>query len=358
MRVRLLHDYLLVLRGAERTFAAMCDAYPGAPISTLLYDREATNGRFDGHAVSTSRLQRLPVGQSNFRRLLPVFPLAAERLEVGGADIVVSSSSAFAHGVQVPDGVPHVCYCHSPFRYVWHERARAMDELGPLRPVGGPLLERIRRWDEAASARVTTYVANSRITQERIADFYGRESVVVHPPVEVDRFSPGEPEDYFLMVGEVTHHKNPHVGLEAARRAGARIVVVGDGPARDELAARYAGTATFAGRVDDEELARLYRGARAFVMPAVEEFGIVAVEAMASGRPVLAAGAGGATEFVDATTGVLVPPRDVDATAEAMRHTDWAAFDQQAVRRSAERFAAPEFIRRLRDVVAAQRDGG
>jgi glycosyltransferase involved in cell wall biosynthesis len=327
----------------------MAECWPAAPISTLLYDESGTWGRFAGRKVITSRLQRLGASQRTFRRLLPLFPLAAERLPVGDRRLIVSSSSAFAHGVRPAEGAVHVCYCHSPFRYVWHERALALAEVPrAARPVLGAVLDRIRRWDLEASTRVTHYIANSRITQERIAEFYGRDSVIVHPPVQVDRFAPAEPEDWFLIVTEVVRHKRVEVALEAARRAGRKITVVGTGPDLDRLRGAYAGTATFLGRVDDAELAGLYARARAVVVANVEEFGIAAVEAQAAGRPVLAADAGGAREtVVDGETGYRVPVGDVEALAEAMADPGVEALQATAIVANARRFSPENFRARL-----------
>jgi glycosyltransferase involved in cell wall biosynthesis len=350
--VALVHDYLLVMRGAERSFAAIAGCWPRAPIYTLLFDEQATGEQFAGHPVTTSPLQRLGVRQGGFRRLLPLFPRAVERLDLRDARVVVSSSSAFAHGVRPSKDAVHVCYCYTPFRYAWHERDRAVAEFpGPLRPVGRRLLKRIRRWDLEASRRVTRYVAISELTRERIQDIYGRDSTVIHPPVDVDRFAPADDVgDHFLIVCELVRHKNVDVALAAAERVGAHVKVVGGGPELEALRRRYGGrTAEFLGRADDEKLAELYAGARALIMPSVEEFGIVAVEAMAAGRPVLAAAAGGALEtVVDGETGVLTAPRDAEELADAMRSTDWARFDTTAIRRQAERFSTQTFQRRLR----------
>lgn len=351
--VALAHDYLLVLRGAERVFDAMADCWPDAPISTLLYDEDATRGRFAGHEIHTSYLQRLGVRQQGFRKLLPFYPRAVEKLHVPEAEVVISSSSAFAHGLHAPAGTPHICYSHSPFRYVWHERRRAMDELpGWAGPLGERLLDRVRDWDRRASERVTHYIANSELTRERIAEFYGRDAAVIHPPVAVDRFTPSDDhDDYFLVVCELVRHKNVYVALGAAEKAGVPIKVVGTGPDEYWLRRDYP-NAEFLGRVSDEELARVYQRARAFVMPAIEEFGIVAAEAHAAGRPVLAAGAGGALEIVqEGTTGVFATPHDVDAFAEAMRHVDWEAFDPAAVRDRAEEFSVPVFQQRLSEEI-------
>jgi glycosyltransferase involved in cell wall biosynthesis len=354
--VALVHDYLLVLRGAERTFAAMADIWPHAPVYTLLYDREGTEGRFAGHPVTTSVLQRTGVTQRGFRKLLPLFPLAAERLPIDERSVVVSSSSAFAHGVRPPEGAVHVCYCHTPFRYAWFERERALAEVArPVRPALGRVLAGIRRWDLNASRRVTHYVANSRHTQRRIRDIYGRESRIVHPPVEVDRFRSGEPDDYFLAVTELVPHKRIEVAAEAATDAGKRLKVVGGGPELDRLRHKYRERVEFLGRVEDRELVDLYAHARALVLPNVEEFGIAAVEAQAAGRPVIAAAAGGALETVeDGVTGQFVPPGDAPALKRTLSAFNEDEFDSAAIRGHARRFSTRSFQERFsREVLEA-----
>ena len=348
-----MHDYLLVLRGAERTFASIADCWPSAPIYTLLFDERGTRGRFAGRTVHTSSLQRLRLRQDGFRHLLPLFPRATERLPVEDHELVISSSSAFAHGVRPRLGATHISYCHTPFRYAWHEYERTLARTWrPARPLAREVLRRIRAWDLAASARVTHYIANSEITKQRIADTYGRDATVVPPPVEVARFTTGTPEDYFLIVSEIVWHKRVDLALEAARRAGQPVRVVGGGPDLKRLEERYGSSATFLGRVSDPELERLYAGARALIVPNVEEFGIAGVEAQAAGRPVVAADAGGAREtIVDGETGVLVPPGDVDALAEALRETDFDRFRSERIRANAERFSAEAFKGRLLDEV-------
>ncbi len=352
--VALVHDYLLVPRGAERTFAVIGECWPDARIHTLLYDHERMRELFGEREVHTSPLQRLGARQADFRKLLPLFPVAARRLLDGNPRLVVSSSSAFAHGVATPAEAVHVCYCHSPFRYAWHERRRALEEASPWqRRALDLVLERVRRWDLRAAGRVTHYLANSRITQERIARFYGRESTIVHPPVDVRRFQPATPEDYFVFVGEVTRHKRVEVAIEAALRADVQLVVVGSGPDLERLRALHGGRVRFAGRVDDAELARLVARAQAQIVPNVEEFGIAAVEAQAAGRPVVAAAAGGALETVlDGETGVHVAPDDVDAFAEALREVDFDRFDAARVRANAERFSVESFRATLTAEVA------
>lgn len=348
--VALVHDYLLVLRGAERTFAAIADIWPDAPVYTLLYDEDATGDRFATHSVETSALQRLQVGQSGFRKLLPLFPLMAERLPVQQHRVVVSSSSAFAHGVRPAPAAVHVCYCHSPFRYAWFERERALREVSSaVRPALRAALAAIRRWDVKASTRVTRYVANSRYTQQRILQLYGRHANIVHPPVEVDRFRTEEPEDYFVTVGEVVPHKRVELAAQAALAAGKRLKVVGSGPALDRMREQYGRRVEFLGRVEDEELERIYAGALAAVVPNTEEFGIVAVEAQAAGRPVIAARAGGSIEtVVDGVTGCFVPPDDSRALERAMRRFDHSAYDSETIQRHSRRFSPQAFRSRLR----------
>lgn len=350
--VALVHDYLLVLRGAERTFAAIADIWPSAPIHTLLYDEDGTDRRFAGHPVVTSPLQRLGIGQGSFRRLLPLYPTAVRRLPLAEHSVVISSSSAFGHGVRPAPGALHVCYCHSPFRYAWHERALAIEEVPrPLRPALRMALARHRKFDRAAASRLVGLIANSAITRERIRRFWGRDAPVVHPPVEVDRFGPAEGGDDLLFVGEVTRHKRVEVALEAAERAGRPIRIVGDGPELPRLRRRFARSATFLGRVDDGELERVYATTGALVVPNIEEFGIAAVEAQAAGRPVIAADGGGARETVrPGETGWLVPPDDVDALARVLRRGT-EDFDAEAIRRNAERFSPSNFRRRLLEAV-------
>ncbi len=353
--VALVHDYLLVMRGAERTFATMAECWPDAPIFTLLHDREMVNGPFSDRPVKTSYLDRLRVRQSGFRRLLPLFPHAVERFSLQDYDLVVSSTSAFAHGVRTRPDAVHVAYCYTPFRYAWHqtERERALHALPtPVRPVIRRSLSRIRKWDLEASRRVTHYVAISELTRERIRRFYGRDASIVHPPVDVERFSPGEPGDYFLVVTEILPHKRVQNALEAARRAKLPIKVVGGGPDLPRLTREYGHSAEFLGRLSDEALVDVYRGARALVLPNVEEFGIAAVEAQSAGHPVLAVDAGGAREtVVRGVTGERVPPDDVDALAEAMREVDWEGFDQHRIREHAMRFSREEFKRRFREEI-------
>jgi glycosyltransferase involved in cell wall biosynthesis len=266
---------------------------------------------------------------------------------------VLSSSSAFAHGVRVPDGAVHVCYCHAPFRYAWDEEGSALGEIWPpLRPLLRGQLRRIRAWDRSASRRVDHYIANSKLTRERIRRYYGRDAEIIHPPVETHRFAPGQPGDSLLVVSELVRHKRLQLALEAARRARAPIQVVGAGPHHVALEDAYP-EAEFLGRVSDERLVELYASARALLVPGVEEFGITAVEAQAAGRPVIATAAGGALETVlDEQTGLLVAPDDVDSLVRAIERLDTLDFDPDRAVHNAARFSVAAFARRLSAHVA------
>jgi len=350
----LAHDYLLTMRGAERTFAEMVRCWPEAPIYTLLYDADAVAEGFAGREVHTSGLQRFGAKQRSFRYLLPFFPGAAERLPVSSYDTIVTSSSAFAHGLRPAPGALHVCYCHSPFRYAWFEQERAQAETPwPGRPLMKAILKRNRAWDLKAATRVTRYVANGKITQDRILDLYGVESDIVHPPVAVERFAVGQPENFLLFVGQIVPHKRVEVALEAARIAGLPIKIVGDGPDRERLEALYSGLGVeFLGSVSDQRLGDLYSRCIALVVPNIEEFGIAAVEAQAAGRPVVAVARGGVRETViPGETGVLVEGEDVAALAEALHDTDFSGFDPMKIRANAERFSPAAFRAALTGLV-------
>ena len=353
-RVALIHDFLLDLRGAERVFAAICDAWPEADVFTAVYDENGTEGRFADRAIHTSFLQRLRPTSRTFRPLLPFYPHAVESFDLRGYDTVISSSSAWAHGVLVDPGAVHVCYCHNPFRYAWTEREATLRARGPLvRPALRFLLSRWRQWDWIAAQRVDRYVSNSQTTAERVRRYLGRESTVLHPPVEIDRFSPGAVGVHYVVLAELMAHKRIDVAVEAFTRLGLPLVVVGDGPEGRRLRKLAGPTITFTGRIPDEQVAEVLAGARALVVTAVEEFGIAAVEALAAGRPVIALGEGGVRESVEpGVTGVFYERNDPAALAETVVGFDALSVDAAACRAAAERFSVPRFQKRLAAIVA------
>jgi glycosyltransferase involved in cell wall biosynthesis len=356
-RIALVHDFLLDLRGAERVFAAICDTWPDADVFTAVYDEAGTEGRFAAREPRTSFLQRLHPTARTFRPLLPLYPHAIESLDLRGYDIVVSSSSAWAHGVLVDPGAVHVSYCHNPFRYAWSEREATLAARSPL--VRAPLrllLNRWRQWDWIAAQRVDRYVANSHLTAARVRRYLGRESTVLHPPVELDRFSPvahGGVGEHYLVLAELMAHKRIAVAVEAFGELGLPLVVVGDGPESRHLRRMAAPNVTFTGRVSDERVAALLRTCRALVVTAAEEFGIAAVEALASGRPVIALGSGGVLEsVVEGETGAYYPESTPESLVDAVRAFDPLAIDPAACVAAAQRFATPRFQAAMRGIVA------
>jgi glycosyltransferase involved in cell wall biosynthesis len=353
-RVALIHDFLLDLRGAERVFAAICDVWPEADIFTAVYDEAGTEGRFADRNVHTSFLQRLHPTAGTFRPLLPLYPHAVESFDLRGYDTVISSSSAWAHGVLVDPGAVHVSYCHNPFRYAWSEREATLRARNPLvRPALRVLLSRWRQWDWIAAQRVDRYVANSRTTAERVRRYLGRHATVVHPPVEIDRFSPRAVGEHYVVLGELMAHKRVDIAIEAFSRLGLPLVVIGDGPEGRRLRRLAGRTVTFTGRLSDEGVAALLASGRALVVTGVEEFGIAAVEALAAGRPVIALGEGGVRESVEpGVTGAFYERNDPAALAETVLAFDALAVDPAACRRAAEHFSVPRFQSRLAAIVA------
>jgi glycosyltransferase involved in cell wall biosynthesis len=355
-RVALVHDFLLDLRGAERVFAAICDAWPHADVYTAVYDERGTEGRFAARQPRTSFLQRLHPTARSFRALLPLYPHAVESLDLRGYDIVVSSSSAWAHGVLVDPGAVHVCYCHNPFRYAWSEReatvaARSRLLRLPLRI----LLDRWRQWDRTAAQRVDRYVANSSLTATRVQRYLGRAATVIHPPVELERFSPapaGAVGGHYAVLAELMPHKRIDVAVRAFNELRLPLVVMGDGPESRRLRRLAGPTVTFTGRVSDERVAEVLRTSRALVVTAAEEFGIAAVEALASGRPVIALASGGVLESVVAgETGAYYAASTPEALAAAVRAFDPLSVDPAACVAAAERFGTARFQAALRRVV-------
>ena len=353
-RVALVHDFLLDLRGAERVFAAICDAWPDADVYSAVYDEKGTEGRFAGRRPRTSFLQRVRPTARTFRPLLPLYPHAIESFDLRDYEIVISSSSAWAHGVLVDPGATHVCYCHNPFRYAWTEREATLRARNPLtRPALRLLLNRWRQWDWIAAQRVDRYVANSRLTAARIRRYFNREATVLHPPVETGRFSREPVGAHYMVLAELMAHKRIDVAVRAFNELRLPLLVVGDGPESRKLRRIAGPTVTFTGRISDERVAELLARTRALVVTATEEFGIAAVEALAAGRPVLALGEGGVREsVVEGETGSFFERCEPGVLADAVRRFDPLAIDPRACRAAAERFGAKRFRESFKRMVA------
>jgi glycosyltransferase involved in cell wall biosynthesis len=357
-RVALVHDFLLDVRGAERVFLEMCRIWPDADVYTAVYDEQGTEGRFADRNVHSSFLQGLHPSARTFRALLPLYPAAIESFDLSEYDLVVSSSSAWAHGVLCDEGTVHVSYCHNPFRYAWNDRDRTLAlRRNPMtRAVLRGTFRRWRQWDWIAAQRTDRYVANSRTTRARIRAYFGREARVVHPPVETQRFSPGPVGDHYVVVSELMAHKRIDVAIQAFNHLRLPLIVIGDGPASRELRRIAGPTVRFAGRLPDDAVASILQGARALVLTSIEEFGIAAVECQAAGRPVIAHRGGGALEtVVDGVTGCFWSGGPSELASAILRFDDTAVDSSQCVRNAA-RFDAANFRRgMLAEVEAASR---
>jgi glycosyltransferase involved in cell wall biosynthesis len=358
--VALVHDFLLDVRGAERVFIELCEMWPDADIFTAVYDEQGTEGRFANRTVHSSFLQRLKPSARTFRVLLPLYPAAIESFDLSDYDLVISSSSAWAHAVLCDERTVHVSYCHNPFRYAWNDRDRtlARSRTPITRAFLRGAFRRWRQWDWIAAQRTDRYVANSRTTQARIRTYFGREASVVYPPVETSRFQPGSVGSHYAVVSELMPHKQIDVAVAAFNSLGLPLIVVGDGPDLRRLRRAAGPTITFVGRLPDRSVAEILQGARALVVTAVEEFGIAAVESQAAGRPVIARRGGGALEtIVDGVTGCFWSGGP-DELVRAVLAFDDAGVDPRLCARNAAQFDTESFHRGMRAEIQAARSSG
>ena len=325
MRVGLVHYWLLGMRGGEKVLEAFCRMYPDADIFTLFYDPARVSPAIRSHRVHASWLNP---ARSFYRSLLPLCPMALESFDLRDYDLIVSSESGPAKGVITRSDSCHICYCHTPMRYLWDlypaYRAKAWTGSALKRLAMVPLTNYLRLWDFASAARVDEFVANSENVRRRIAHVWRREAQIVYPPVDVDRFYWEPAEDYFLIVSEMVAYKQLAYAVRSFSATGRRLRIVGDGPEYRTLRALAAPNVEFCGRVPDEQLSTLYARSRALIVPGEEDFGIAAVEALASGKPIVGLGCGGTLEIVppDAPCGVLYDEPAEDALEEALGEFD------------------------------------
>jgi len=363
VRIALVHDWLTGMRGGEKCLEVLCRRFPEARLFTLLHASGSTSPVIERMQITTSFLQRIPTVERHYRYLLPLMPVAVERLEIpADVDLVLSFSHAVAKSIKPPPGVPHVCYCFTPMRYAWHRRSDYFVASGrvsqtPMTAVRNLLLDWIRQWDHDTSNRVSHFVAISQTVAERIADSYGRSSRIICPPVDTQFYTPVDAprEDYYVCVSALVPYKRIDLAIEACNRLRRRLVVIGEGPEHRRLARLAGPTVTLLGWQSNEAIRTHLRRARALIFPANEDFGIVPVEAQACGTPVVAFGQGGVTETVlpaDVTTpgtGLFFAEQTVDALSETLRrleaHIDW--FPPALARQQAERFAVERFEREM-----------
>lgn len=356
MKIALVHDYLAQDGGAERVLSAMHDLWPDAPIFVLFHNRQRLS-RFNEADIRESFLRHIPLINQKYQWFLPLFPMAAERLNLSGFDVVISSTSGFGKGVITDPDTLHISYCYTPPRYLWADRHSYLADSNtalPIRFFLSPVLHHLRTWDMISAARVDHFIAISKIVQKRIQKYYRRESDVLYPPVDLDRFTPAvELHDYFVAGGRLVPYKRFDLVVKAFNRLRLPLVIFGTGPEYRRLKALARDNITFAGQVNDTEKATLLSHALAFIHPQLEDFGITLLEALASGRPVIAYDAGGAAEtMLPGETGVFIKEQSWEAIADAVLHFDPTHWNSALMRRRAEQFAVPIFQAALKKMVA------
>lgn len=350
MKVALIHDHLAQDGGAEKVLKVLADMFPEAPIYTLLYEKKNADKYYRHRRIATSIIQRLPGGISHYQWYMPFMPMAIEFFNLSDYDLVISDTSSFAKGVITSSYTLHICYCHTPTRYLWSDTHQYIEELHYnkyFKKIISLVLNYIRMWDRLAADRVDKYIANSNFVAKRIKKYYKQESTVIYPPVETERFKIAEKvDDYFLIGGRIAPYKRVDIVIEACKKTGKKLKVYGDGIdlGRLKKIAKGYSNIEFLGWVDDTIKAELYSRSLAFIYPQEEDFGITAVEAMASGRPVIAYRSGGAIETVkDGETGIFFNEQTVDSLAEALSNFDNAKFDPMIIKRHAEQFSVARF---------------
>ncbi len=356
LRTAIVHYWLVSERGGEKVVRALCDLFPDAVLFAHVADKSLTDRLFRGHEVRTSFISKLPFAERAYKAYLPLMPLALEEIDLSEFDLVISSESGPAKGVIPSPGALHICYCHSPMRYLWDQRHLYRSQANALTRFAMPFLAHyMRQWDVSAAARVDAFAANSGFVASRIRKYYRRESDVIHPPVDIERFQNAGPQkeewrDAYLWVGQITAYKNPLAAVEAANKLRRKLIVIGDGELRDQMKARAGDTVTFLGRASDETVLQAYASCRALVFPGEEDFGITPVEAMAAGAPVIALNQGGARETViDGATGVLYEGTTGDDLSRAMLRFEEAesGFCKDEIRAHAESFSLASFRRAM-----------
>jgi len=359
LRVALVHDMIAQYGGSEDVLLELHRMFPDAPLFTAVFDPTRNRAKFNHIEMRTSFIQHIPLLGPNYEAAVPLLPFAYENFDLRGFDLILSSCHACSKGVIPPPGALHVSYCYTPIRYAWSHREDYLARI-PLRRILSPLarvmLGRLRQWDYIAAQRVDTFVTVSEVVRKRIATYYRRESEVVHCPIDLDRFhltdsrqGPGGP---YLVVSRLVQYKRTEVAVEACTRLGLPLIVIGHGPEMGRLRRIAGPNVRFLGEVDDRELELAYRDCRALIYTPEEDLGLAPIEAMASGRPVLALDAGGARETVQpGITGELYEDAGVDGLIDALQRFKPESYSPLACRARAEEFSPSRFRAKIRTIL-------
>jgi len=355
MKVAIIHYWLVSMRGGEKVLQSLCSLFPQADIYTHVYDPTAVGDAFAGHSIMTTFIQKLPGARKYYQNYLPLMPLALKQLDLRDYDLVISSESGPAKGVRTAAGALHICYCHTPMRYAWdmydEYRASASWFKRLMMP---PVMHYMRRWDVSSAEQVDHFVANSHFIADRIARCYQRDAEVIYPPVAVDTFGVDpQQEDYYLFVGQLVAYKRADLAVDAFNRSGKQLVIIGEGEQLEMLRRKAQHNVRVLGKQPFEVIRRHYGRCRALIFPGVEDFGIVPVEAMASGRPVIAYRSGGVLETVkEGVTGLFFKQQTAASLNEVVdAFESRPPFDSQTIIEHAQTFSADVFTERFSDLI-------
>jgi glycosyltransferase involved in cell wall biosynthesis len=353
MKVAIIHYWFVGMRGGEKVVEALCEMYPQADIFTHVYVPEMVSERIRRHRVIPTFINSLPRASRMYKTYFPLMPLALEQLDLRGYDLVISSESGPAKGIIPPSDALHVCYCHTPMRYIWNMYHDYRSSAGLLaRLMMPPLTHYLRMWDVTSAARVDSFIANSATVARRVRRYYGADSVVIHPPVDTEAFSiaaPAELGDFYLMAGELVSYKRPDLAVRAFNDMKLNLVVIGGGEMLEEIRRIAGPTVKVMGSQPFDVLKQHYTRCRALIFPGEEDFGMVPVEAMASGRPVVAFGRGGAMETVaPGISGVFFTEQSVEAISSAVRSLAGVDIDPEKIAAHARQFGREQFFQKMR----------
>ena len=355
MKIALVHDHLAQDGGAEKVLMAFQEIWPEAPTFVIVHDNKAANARFANKDIRTSFLQKWPLGVKRYQWYFPLMPTAVESYDLMEYDVVLSSTASLAKGVITRPETLHICYCHTPTRYLWSDTHSYVRELGVSKIVKWTLpffLSYVRMWDKVAADRVDQFIANSKLVQNRISKYYKATSDVIYPPVEMDQFATAPKGEFYLAGGRIVPYKRFDIIVEAFSRLGRPLKIFGDGPELNALKAVASDNIEFVGKVSQAELQRLYSEALAFINPQVEDFGITMVEAMASGTPVVAYSEGGAGEIIEpGVTGELFHHQTWEDLADTIVRFQPDRYNSATIRSKAEYYSKDKFQQRIKEYV-------
>ncbi|MBU1164731.1 glycosyltransferase [Patescibacteria group bacterium] len=355
MKIALVHDHLTQEGGAEKVLQVLQEIYPDAPTHTLFYNEKKVRA-FNNKNIITSFLQKMPFALKHYQMYLPLMPTATESYNLMDYDVVISSSSAFSKGIITRSNTIHVCYCHTPTRYLWSDTHKYVEELRYnilIKKFIPLILTRLRQWDRLAADRVDYFLASSSNVSKRIKKYYNRESKVIYPPVATNKFKISEQiENYFLTGGRLVAYKRFDLAVEAFNHLKIPLKIFGDGPELHNLKKIAKSNIEFLGKISDEELIKLYSHAQAFINPQIEDFGITAVESMASGRPVIAFAAGGALEqIVEGVSGKFFDEQTWESLADAVIRFQNEKYNPEKIKLASEKFRIERFKKEITDFV-------